>query len=120
MPFDPSRQRNESVFSTKLRAGKRRTYFFDVRKTRGEDFYITLTESTKRGESQDTERQKIHVYKEDFNNFLSNLQEVIDHVKTNLMPDYNYDFDPEAIKTRMNTIKHDLDNDKPRIEDIDW
>ncbi len=81
----------ESVYSKKVRAGKRRTYFFDVRKTKGEDFYITLTESTKKFNSEEYERHKIFLYKEDFNRFLSNLEEAINHVKTELMPDYNYE-----------------------------
>ena len=81
----------ESVYSKKVRAGKRRTYFFDVRKTKGEDFYITLTESTKKFNSEEYERHKIFLYKEDFNRFLSSLEEAINHVKTELMPDYNYE-----------------------------
>lgn len=74
-----------------MRAGKRRTYFFDVRRTRGDDFYITLTESTKKFNGDGNERHKIFIYKEDFNRFLSHLEETIDHVKEHLMPDYDYD-----------------------------
>lgn len=81
----------ESVYSSKVKAGKRRTYFFDVRRTKGEDYYITLTESTKRFNNDGYERHKIFLYKEDFNRFLESLTEVIDHVKTSLMPDYDYD-----------------------------
>ena len=84
-------RRFESVYSKRVRAGKRRTYFFDVRKTRGDDFYLTLTESTRRFDGDGYERHKIFLYKEDFNRFLSNLTEAIDHVKTDLMPDYDYD-----------------------------
>lgn len=79
------------MYSQKVRAGKRRTYFFDVRRTKGDDFYLTLTESTKKFNSDGYERHKIFLYKEDFNRFLSNLEEVIDYVKTELMPDYDYD-----------------------------
>lgn len=84
-------RRFESVYSKRVRAGKRRTYFFDVRKTRGDDYYLTLTESTRRFDRDGYERHKIFLYKEDFNRFLSNLTEAIDHVKTDLMPDYDYD-----------------------------
>lgn len=80
----------ESVYSTKVRAGKRRTYFFDVRKTKGEDFYITITESTKRFNGDGYDRHKIFLYKEDFNRFLESMTDAVDHVKTNLMPDYDY------------------------------
>jgi len=74
-----------------VRAGKRRTYFFDVRRTKGDDYYLTLTESTKRFNGDGYERHKIFLYKEDFNRFLASLEEVITHVKTELMPDYDYD-----------------------------
>lgn len=83
--------RFENVYSKKVKAGSRRTYFFDVRKTRGEDYYITLTESTKKHNSDTYERHKIFLYKEDFNRFLTSLQEVIDHVKGDLMPNYDYE-----------------------------
>jgi len=79
------------VYSRKVRAGKRRTYFFDVRKTKGDDFYLTLTESTKRFNGDGYERHKLFLYKEDFNRFLTSLEDVINHVKTELMPDYDYD-----------------------------
>lgn len=81
----------ESVYSNKVKAGKRRTYFFDVRKTKGDDFYITLTESTRRFNGNGYERHKIFLYKEDFNRFLDSLEDTINHVKTALMPDYDYD-----------------------------
>lgn len=81
----------ESVYSSKVKAGKRRTYFFDVRKTKGEDYYITLTESTKRYNGDGYDRHKIFLYKEDFDRFQKSLGEVISHIKTDLMPDYDYE-----------------------------
>lgn len=86
-----NQRRFESVYSKKVRAGKRRTYFFDVRRTKGDDYYLTLTESTKRFNGDGYERHKIFLYKEDFNRFLASLEEVVNHVKTELMPDYDYD-----------------------------
>ena len=91
MDYDKNQDRYESVYSQKVRAGKRRTYFFDVRKTRGEDYYVTLTESKRRMNDDGFERHKIFIYKEDFNRFMSSLEDVINHVKTELMPDYDYD-----------------------------
>ena len=91
MDNDRNQRRFESVYSKKVRAGKRRTYFFDVRRTKGDDFYLTLTESTKKFNGDGYERHKIFLYKEDFNRFLSSLEDVIDHVKTELMPEYDYD-----------------------------
>lgn len=86
-----NRQRQESEYSNKVRAGKRRTYFFDVRRTKGDDFYLTLTESTKRFNNDGYERHKIFLYKEDFNRFIAGLEDAINYVKTELMPDYDYD-----------------------------
>lgn len=91
MGFDNKDKRFESVYSQKVKAGKRRTYFFDVRQTKGNDYYITMTESTRRFEDDGYSRHKIFLYKEDFNRFLASLTDVIDHVKTELMPDYDYD-----------------------------
>jgi len=84
-------RRFDSVYSKRVRAGKRRTYFFDVRQTKGDDFYLTLTESTRRFHGNGYERHKIFLYKEDFNRFLSGLEDAITYVKTELMPDYDYD-----------------------------
>ena len=86
-----NQRRFESVFSKKVRAGKRRTYFFDVRRTKGDDFYLTLTESTRRFNGDGYERHKIFLYKEDFNRFVDNLEETVNYIKTELMPDYDYD-----------------------------
>jgi hypothetical protein len=83
-------KRNDSVFSRKIRAGRRRTYFFDVRTTRGNDYYLTITESKKRFDGNGYERHKLFIYKEDFNKFLSELTEVVDHIK-GLMPDFDFD-----------------------------
>lgn len=91
MDNERNQRRMESVFSKKVRAGKRRTYFFDVRRTKGDDFYLTLTESTRKFNGEGYERHKIFLYKEDFNRFMEGLQEAVDHVKTDLMPDYDYD-----------------------------
>ena len=91
METERNQRRFESVYSKKVKAGKRRTYFFDVRRTKGEDFYLTLTESTKRFNGDGYERHKIFLYKEDFNRFLENLEDVVNHVKNELLPDYDYD-----------------------------
>lgn len=80
----------EEVFSKRVRAGKR-TYFFDVKSTRGNDYYLILTESKKGFDDGQYVKHKIFLYKEDFNKFLNGLQEAIDYVKTELMPDYDYD-----------------------------
>ena len=91
MDNENNQRRFESVYSNKVRAGKRRTYFFDVRQTKGDDYYLTLTESTKRFNEDGYERHKIFLYKEDFNRFLAGLEDAVNYVKTELMPDYDYD-----------------------------
>ena len=91
MGLDNKDSRFESVYSQKVKAGKRRTYFFDVRKTKGADYYVTITESTRRFEDDSYSRHKIFLYKEDFNRFVESLVDVVDHIKTELLPDYDYD-----------------------------
>ena len=83
--------RNESIYSKRIKAGKRRTYFFDVRATRGNDYFITITESKKRFDDNGYDRHKMFLYKEDFNKFLAGLSETIQYVKTDLMPDFDFD-----------------------------
>ncbi len=74
------------IYSQRVRAGKR-TYFFDVKSTRSNDYYVTITES-KRKFNEDNfsyEKHKIFLYKEDFAKFMEALQGTIDHVKSELL-----------------------------------
>ena len=91
MAYENNDKKMESVYSKRIKAGKRRTYFFDVRETRGNDFYLTITESRKRFDSEGYDRHKIFLYKEDFNKFIKALGEAVDYVKTDLMPDFDFD-----------------------------
>ena len=91
MAYENNDKKMESVYSKRIRAGKRRTYFFDVRATRGNDYYITITESRKKFNEDGYDRHKIFLYKEDFNKFLKALTEAVDYVKTDLMPDFDFD-----------------------------
>lgn len=81
----------EEIFSKKVKAGKR-TYFFDVKSTRSNDYYLTITESKRkmREENYFYEKHKIFLYKEDFNKFIVALQHAVDHVKNDLMPDVDF------------------------------
>ena len=76
--------RRDEVFSKAVRAGKR-TYFFDVKATRAEDYYLTITESKRRfnNESQKFyfEKHKLFLYKEDFEKFTNGLEESIAKIK---------------------------------------
>lgn len=91
MAYENNEKKMDSVYSKRIKAGKRRTYFFDVRETRGNDYYLTITESRKRFDSEGYDRHKIFVYKEDFNKFVKGLNEAVDYVKTELMPDFDFD-----------------------------
>ena len=81
----------DEIYSAKVKAGKR-TYFFDVKSTRSNDYYLTITESKKRFKDDGFtyEKHKIFLYKEDFNKFIDALTNTINHVKHELMP--NVDF----------------------------
>ncbi len=72
----------EEVYSKKVRAGKR-TYFFDVKSTRSNDYYLTITESKKRMEDGVFIKHKIFLYKEDFEKFSEGLTEVVSFIKKN-------------------------------------
>lgn len=91
MAYENNDKKMESIYSKRIRAGKRRTYFFDVRATRGNDYYLTITESRKRFDDNGYDRHKIFLYKEDFNKFIKALSEAVDYVKTELMPDFDFD-----------------------------
>ncbi|MBN8667695.1 MAG: DUF3276 family protein [Chitinophagales bacterium] len=91
MAYESNDNKMESIYSKRIRAGKRRTYFFDVRSTRGNDYYLTITESRKRFNDNGYDRHKIFLYKEDFNKFIKALGEAVDYVKTELMPGFDFD-----------------------------
>lgn len=85
------RTKPESIFSKRVKAGKRRTYFFDVRETKGSDYFITITESKKRFNDDGYDRHKMFIYKEDFNKFIEALNETAEYVKSELLPDFDFD-----------------------------
>ncbi|MCF0166221.1 MAG: PUR family DNA/RNA-binding protein [Bacteroidales bacterium] len=73
----------DDVYSKPVRAGKR-TYFFDVKATKGNDYYLTITESKRKVERDGRfvyEKHKIFLYKEDFEKFAGGLQEVVEYIK---------------------------------------
>lgn len=76
---------NGDLFSKSVRAGKR-TYFFDVKSTKGSEYYLTITESKKRFGADGKffyEKHKIFLYKEDFEKFSEGLNETIQYIKEN-------------------------------------
>src|SRR3989337_1408349 len=111
--YENNDKRMESVYSKRIRAGKRRTYFFDVRATRGNDYYITITESRKKFNEDGYDRHKIFLYKEDFNKFLKALTEAVDYVKTDLMPDFDFDaYNHDQVQ------EHDVEQEERSVPDV--
>jgi hypothetical protein len=82
--------RREELFSRSVRAGKR-TYFFDVKSTRGEEQYLTITESKRRFDTEQGrffyEKHKIFLYREDFEKFMKGLSESMEFIETGKLPD---------------------------------
>jgi hypothetical protein len=83
------RNEKEEVFTKVVRAGKR-TYFFDVKTTRNEDLYLTITESKKRLGKEGKmfyEKHKIFLYREDFEKFCDGLREAVDFAESGAVPE---------------------------------
>ena len=78
-------EKKEEIFSKPVRAGKR-TYFFDVKATKGNEYFITVTESKKKFNEDGTffyEKHKIFLYKEDFEKFMDGLTETVQFIRQN-------------------------------------
>ncbi|MFC4872707.1 DUF3276 family protein [Negadavirga shengliensis] len=102
----------DEIFSKRVKAGKR-TYFFDVKSTRSNDYYLTITESKRKVKDDNFfyEKHKIFLYKEDFGKFVEALQDAVDHVKNDLMADFDFtqfDVEPETSETNQDKFGEDL------------
>jgi hypothetical protein len=88
MEENENKERGE-IFSRAVRAGKR-TYFFDVKATVGDEFYLTITESKRRFNNEQGkffyEKHKLFLYKEDFEKFNNGLSDAIEFIKTGKAP----------------------------------
>ena len=93
--FD-NKERREDIFSRAIRAGKR-TYFFDVKATRSDEYYLTITESKRRFNNEQGkfyyEKHKLFLYKEDFGKFSRGLKDVIDFIETGKIPEIEESFE---------------------------
>ncbi len=96
MEMSENQDRREGHFSRAVRAGKR-TYFFDVKSTRSEEKYLTITESKRKFSNEQGrffyEKHKLFLYKEDFEKFIKGLEESIHFIETGEFPD-DYEADP--------------------------
>ena len=109
------RDRGE-IFSRAVRAGKR-TYFFDVKTTVGEEYYITITESKRRFNNEQGkffyEKHKLFLYKEDFDKFSNGLSDVIEFIRTGQAP--------ERLEIMADTlVEEDSDGIKPATRTIEF
>lgn len=105
------------IYSKRVRAGKR-TYFFDIKSTRSNDYYLTITESKRKFKDDGFfyEKHKIFLYKEDFGKFLEALNETVAHLKTELMPEVDFSkFDEEEETERVETSV-----DTSESTDLSW
>jgi hypothetical protein len=121
-PEEVVNQNREEIFSEAIRAGKR-TYFFDVKATRRNDYYLTITESKKRFNRDGKsfyEKHKVFLYKEDFDKFVDGLNSAIDYIKKNnpmMQEDNQFERETEKPEVAMaenytNIEFEDLDEDK--------
>jgi len=104
----------EEIYSKSVRAGKR-TYFFDVKSTRRDELYLTITESKKRFEQDGNfhfEKHKIFLYKEDFDKFIEGLQEVITFIDQNQSDDYEDESGFERLESSEENAYEEISLDK--------
>lgn len=81
-------ENRREIYSVKIKAGKR-VYLFDVRQTSTGDYYITISERRRDPDGR-VSKQRIFLYKEDFNKFLQGLTDTIEYVKKELLPHYDF------------------------------
>ncbi len=114
----------EDIFSKAVRAGKR-TYFFDVKATRNDQFYLTITESKRRFQNEQGkffyEKHKIFLYKEDFEKFVKGLDAAIRFIETGEVPEEPlHEEENQSVKEAKTEIDLDFDdlgNEKIQSED---
>ena len=114
----------EEIFSKVLRAG-RRTYFFDVRETKAGDYYLTITESKKFTNEDGTfyyKKHKIYLYKEDFDDFNSSMNETFDFIiekKGKEVISDKHDKDFESKKAEANSDEEAINVDDKDVKKSD-
>jgi hypothetical protein len=116
--FENDSKFREEIYSKAVRAGKR-TYFFDVKSTRRDELYLTITESKKRFEQDGNfhfEKHKIFLYKEDFDKFIEGLQEVITFIDQNQSEDFEDEFNNVEIAEEKVFEEVGIDKDFTKID----
>lgn len=98
-------EHRDDIFSKAVRAGKR-TYFFDVKATRGNDYYLTITESKRRIDDAGKfhyDKHKLFLYKEDFEKFSDGLSEVLDFIRGEKGDDFGIEPREEHVAAKEDT-----------------
>jgi hypothetical protein len=116
--FENDSKFREEIYSKAVRAGKR-TYFFDVKSTRRDELYLTITESKKRFEQDGNfhfEKHKIFLYKEDFDKFIEGLQEVITFIDQNQSDDSDDEYNNIVIAEEKVFEEIGIDKDFTKID----
>ena len=101
---------NQEIYTQIVRAGKR-TYFFDVKSTRNDEYYLTITESKKRFDENGTfkfEKHKIFLYREDFEKFADSLQNVVDFIRENQPERLHKESANENVETIPEPLKESI------------
>ena len=103
----PENRFKQEVHSKVIRAGKR-TYFFDVKSTRNEEYYLTITESKKKYFDNGKfhyEKHKLFLYKEDFEKFADSLEEVIQYIRENQVETQSKDIKEDVVLAENEPVK---------------
>lgn len=112
---------HDEFFSKAVRAGKR-TYFFDVKSTRSNDFYLTITESKKRFGTDGKffyEKHKVFLYKEDFDKFTEGLNEAVEYIKANAPAiDNSIGSDTAHTNEQQNVSNNESHSSEVKFEDL--
>ena len=120
---DPENREKEIAYSRTVKAGKR-IYYLDVKRSRNEDLYLSLTESKKKvsgdPENPDVsyEKHKIFLYREDLSKFTEALIDVIRYMQDNDSPELSSELDPTAELSNALTDNElsDLADHEPAIK----
>lgn len=118
---DHPKKFSKPVFTSKIFAGPKRTYFFDIQKSRNGDFHVVVSENLKKFNSDKYERNRIHVYKEDIAKFIHEMEIALTQLKT-LIPDFdfeNYDRDSDERYTKEHPRRYHGDADDQFQPDAD-
>ncbi|MFC2100438.1 DUF3276 family protein [Bacteroidota bacterium] len=118
--FENKGREREEIFSRAIRAGKR-TYFFDVKATRSDEYYLTITESKRRFNNEQGkfyyEKHKLFLYKEDFDKFSNGLKDVIEFIETGKKPEVLEEETNISVDKHTNVEFEDLDTEETKKEE---